>query len=39
VVAADIVELAPIPGLSAPDFLVAILTYKLISFRFQGRLG
>jgi agmatinase len=39
VVAADIVELAPLPGLSAPDFLVAKLAYKLISYRFQDRLG
>lgn len=39
VVAADIVELAPTPGLSAPDFLVAKLAYKLISYRFQSRLG
>lgn len=38
VVAADIVELAPTPGLSAPDFLVAKLAYKLISYRFQARL-
>jgi agmatinase len=34
VVAADIVELAPIPGLHAPDFLVAKLCYKLIGYRF-----
>lgn len=39
VVAADIVELAPTPGLAAPDFLVAKLAYKLISYRFQDRLG
>lgn len=39
VVAADIVELAPTPGLAAPDFLVAKLAYKLISYRFQQRLG
>lgn len=39
VVAADIVELAPTPGQNAPDFLVAKLAYKLISYRFQGRLG
>ena len=39
VVAADIVELAPTPGLEAPDFLVAKLAYKLISYRFQDRLG
>ena len=39
VIAADIVELAPTPGLTAPDFLVGKLAYKLISYRFQGRLG
>lgn len=39
VVGADIVELAPTPGLPAPDFLVAKLAYKLISYRFQERLG
>jgi len=38
VVAADIVELAPTPGLAAPDFLVAKLAYKLIAYRFQDRL-
>ncbi|MDA0329757.1 MAG: agmatinase [Gemmatimonadetes bacterium] len=38
VIAADIVELAPVPGLNAPDFLVAKLAYKLISYRFQARL-
>jgi len=39
VVAADVVELAPTPGLHAPDFLVAKLVYKLISYRFQDRLN
>jgi agmatinase len=39
VIAADIVELAPTPGLSAPDFLVAKLAYKLITYRFHDRLG
>lgn len=39
VVAADVVELAPKPGLEAPDFLVAKLVYKLISYRFHDRLG
>ena len=34
VLAADVVELAPIPGLHAPDFLVAKLVYKLIGYRF-----
>jgi agmatinase len=32
VVAADVVELAPIPGLHAPDFLVAKLVYKMIGY-------
>ena len=35
----DVVELAPTPGLPAPDFLVAKLAYKLITYRFQDRLG
>jgi agmatinase len=34
VVGADIVELAPIPGLAAPDFLVAKLVYKMIGYRY-----
>ncbi len=34
--ACDIVELAPIPGLAAPDFLVAKLIYKMIGYRFAG---
>ena len=39
VVAADVVELAPIPGLVAPDFLAAKLVYKLIGFHARGRRG
>jgi len=39
VVAADIVELSPIAGLHAPDFLVAKLAYKLIGYRFALELG
>lgn len=39
VVAADIVELAPTPGLPAPDFVVAKLAYKLISYRCLSRLA
>lgn len=35
VVAADVVELAPTPGLHAPDFLVAKLVYKLLAYRFE----
>ena len=37
VVGCDVVELAPIPGLHAPDFLVAKLVYKLLAYRFQDR--
>jgi agmatinase len=33
VVGCDVVELAPIPGLHAPDFLVAKLVYKMIGYR------
>jgi agmatinase len=33
--AADVVELAPIAGLHAPDFLVAKLVYKMIGYRFR----
>ncbi len=39
VVACDVVEHAPIPGLGAPDFLVAKLVYKLIAYRFESRFG
>lgn len=35
VVAADVVELMPIPGLTAPDFLAAKLVYKLIGYKFN----
>ena len=34
VVACDIVELCPTPGLVAPDFLCARLAFKLINYRF-----
>jgi len=36
VVGADVVELAPLPGLVAPDFLAAKLVYKLIGFHARG---
>ncbi len=39
VVAMDFVELAPVPGLHAPDFLVAKLVYKLLGYRFEERLA
>ncbi len=35
VIGCDVVELAPTPGLHAPDFLVAKLVYKLLTYRFQ----
>jgi agmatinase len=31
----DIVELAPIENLKAPDFLVAKLYYKMLSYKFK----
>ncbi|HSJ09836.1 MAG TPA: agmatinase [Longimicrobiales bacterium] len=36
---ADIVELAPIPGNPAGDFLVAKLIYKMIGYRFEAELS
>jgi len=30
----DLVELAPIPGNSAPDFLAAKLAYKMVGYAF-----
>ncbi|MBI4410301.1 MAG: agmatinase [Gemmatimonadetes bacterium] len=36
VVACDVVELAPIPVLPAPDFVVAKLVYKMIGYKFFG---
>ena len=36
VVAMDVVELAPVAGLHAADFLVAKLVYKLLGYRFTG---
>lgn len=39
VVGADIVELAPIPNLHGPDFLVAKLLYKIIGYKYALELG
>lgn len=39
VVAADFVELAPIKGMHAPDFLVAKAIFKLIGYRYALDLG
>lgn len=36
VIGFDIVELAPIEGFKAPDFLAAKLYYKLLSYKFHG---
>ena len=36
VVAADVVELSPIPGMVAPNFLCAKLIYKLLTYCFAG---
>ena len=38
VVACDIVELCPIPGLVAPTFICAKLLYKLLAYRFAAQL-
>ena len=37
VVAVDIVELSPIPGNVAPNFLVAKLVYKILTYRSRDR--
>jgi agmatinase len=36
IVALDCVELAPIPGQHASDFLAAKLVYKMISYALRG---
>jgi len=36
IVSADVVELSPIPGMIAPNFLCAKLIYKLLTYRFAG---
>lgn len=37
IVGVDLVELSPIPGMIAPNFLCAKLIYKILSYRFSGR--
>jgi len=39
VVACDVVELSPIPGLVAPNFLCAKLIYKILGYRFAAKKG
>jgi agmatinase len=36
IVSADVVELSPIPGMIAPNFLCAKLIYKLLTYRFAA---
>ena len=36
VVGCDIVELSPIPGNVAPNFLCAKLIYKILTYRFRS---
>ena len=35
----DLVELCPLPGIVAPNFLCAKLIYKILSYRFGGEVG
>ena len=37
VVGCDIVELSPLPGMAAPNFLCAKLIYKILTYRFATR--
>ena len=37
VVAFDIVELSPLPGIMAPNFLCAKLIYKMLTYQFARR--
>lgn len=37
VVGCDLVELCPIPGIVAPNFLCAKLAYKILTYQFAGR--
>jgi agmatinase len=39
VIGCDIVELCPIPGYVAPNFLCAKLLYKILSYRFAGAMA
>ena len=37
IIGADIVELAPIPGLIHPDFSAALLAYKILGIAFNKK--
>ena len=36
VIGCDVVELSPLPGMMAPNFLCAKLVYKILTYRFAG---
>lgn len=36
VVAADLVELCPLPGMASPNFVCAKLVYKMLGYKFAG---
>jgi len=38
VVGCDVVELAPIPGMVAPNFLCSKLIYKILSYKFAEQI-
>jgi agmatinase len=35
VVAADVVELCPLPGMASPNFVCAKLVYKMLGYKFE----
>jgi agmatinase len=37
VIACDVVELSPLPGVMAPNFLCAKLIYKILTYQFSGK--
>ena len=37
VVACDVVELSPLPGMTAPNFLCAKLIYKMLAYKFAAK--
>jgi agmatinase len=39
VVACDVVELSPLPGIMAPNFLCAKLVYKILTYRFAAEMA
>ena len=39
VVGCDVVELSPLPGLAAPNFLCAKLIYKILAYKFGAEVG